>query len=112
MSFWNEDNYKVRLVDFTERFVPHNRLVRLYKQVKLQGEGKWKFEFILLWCGMDWQITEDYAGSDYFKYHPDVLPCPYSEHNVIAVTSVGISGEFADEVSLVIEEFEGNNERL
>ena len=103
MSFWSDFNYKVRLADFTERFIPHNKLVRLYKQVKLQGEGKWEWEFQLLWQGMDWQITEGYISSDYFKYHTDVLPCPYSEHNVVAVTSVGINGEFADEVSLVIE---------
>ena len=103
MSFWNEENYKVRLVDFAERFIPHNKLVRLYKQVKLQDEGKWAWEFQLLWQGMDWQITEGYINSDYFKYHTDVLPCPYSEHNVVAVTSVGINGEFADEISLVIE---------
>lgn len=103
MCFWSDFNYKVRLMNFVERFVPHNRTVKLYKQVRLKNEGKWEFEFVLLWQGMDWQITEGYIGSDYFKYHPDVLPCPYSEHNVIALTSVGISGEFADEVSLVIE---------
>lgn len=103
MSFWNEENYKVRLADFVERFVPHNRLIRLYKQVRLKGEGKWEFEYPLLWQGMDWQVTEGYADSDYFKCHPTVEPCPYSEKNVISVTSVGISGEFADEVSFVIE---------
>lgn len=103
MSFWNDDNYEVRLVDFVERFVPHNRSVKLFKQVRLKDEGKWEFEFVLLWQGMDWQITEGYVNSNYFKCHQDVLPCPYNEHNVVAVTSVGISGEFADEISLVIE---------
>jgi hypothetical protein len=103
MSFWNEENYKVRLADFVERFVPHNRLIRLYKRVRLKDDGKWELEYFLLWRGMDWQVTEGYADSDYFKHHQDVEPCPYSEHNVVSVTSVGISGEFADEVSLVIE---------
>ena len=103
MSFWNDDNYKIRLAYFVERFVAHNSSVKLYKQIRIENDEKWRFEYTLLWRGMDWQITEGYADSDYFKYHQDVLPCPYSKNNVVKVTSVGISGEFADEVSIVIE---------
>lgn len=102
MSFWNENNYKVRLADFVERFVPHNRKVKLFQQIRIETEEKYQFLYHLLWQGMDWQITEGYIDSDYFKYHPNVEPCPFCEHNVVAITSVGISGEFADEVSIII----------
>lgn len=101
MSFWNKDTYNIQLSDFVERFVAHNTCVKLYKQVRLENEGKWKF--VLLWRGMDWQITEGYNESDYFKYHPDVEPCPFSKNNVVVITSVGLSGEFADEASIIIE---------
>lgn len=100
MSFWkNEEEYRVRLADFVERFVAHNTYVKLFTEKKLENE----WEYTLVWKGMDWQITEGYINSDYFRVHKDVLPCPYSENNVIKVTSVGISGEFGDETSLVIE---------
>lgn len=104
MSFWNEDNYKVKLVDFTERFIPHNRLVRLYTTERKQDEqGLMVTEWTKIWQGMDWQITEGYADSSYFKMHPDVLPCPYPQVNVIAVTNFGTASDCADEVSLIVE---------
>ena len=107
MSFWNDENYKVRLVDFTERFIAHNTEVRLFKHTRVKDEqGLMVNQFGLLWRGMDWQITEGYADSDYFKYHPDVEPCPYSEWNVVAITSAGIIGGFTDEASLIIEELQ------
>lgn len=106
MSFWNnEEEYKVKLAHFTERFIAHNTCVKLFTEKRIVNEqGKNKFEYTPIWQGMDWQITESYVNSDYFKYHQDVLPCPYSENNVVKVTSVDISGEFADEVSLVIDD--------
>ena len=104
MSFWNEDNYKVRLVDFTERFIAHNTEVRLYTHKRVKDEqGLMVNQFDLVWRGMSWQITEGYANSDYFRVHPDVLPCPYGEANVVGLTSAGISGDFTDDASLVIE---------
>lgn len=104
MSFWNNDNYKVKLVDFTERFIAHNTEVRLYTHKRIKGEqGLMANQFDLVWRGMDWQITEGYANSDYFRFHPGVLPCPYSEANVVAITSAGISGDFTDDVSLIVE---------
>lgn len=111
MSFWNEDNYKIKLVDFAERFIPHNSFVRLFKHKRVKNEqGLMVNQFDLLWAGMDWQITEGYINSDYFKLHTDVKPCPYSEWNVVGITSAGISGDFTDDISLVIEELEENNE--
>jgi hypothetical protein len=106
MSFWNKENYNIRLSDFVERFVPHNTCVKLFKHILHKNEEKWCHEYVFLWRGMDWQITEGYSCSDYFKYHPDVEPCPFSENNVVSITSVGLSGEFADEVSLVVEELQ------
>lgn len=104
MSFWNEENYKVRLVDFTERFIPHNTSVKLFTHKRVKNEqGLMVNQFDLLWAGMDWQITEGYINSYYFKVHQDVLPCPYSEANVVGLTSAGISGDFTDDASLVIE---------
>lgn len=104
MSFWTNDNeYKVKLMDFIERFVAHNIFVRLFKEKRLNEDGHIEWEYITIWKGMEWQITEGYINSDYFRTHPDVEPCPYAEANVIKVTSVGISGEFGDEASLVIE---------
>ena len=105
MSFWkNEEEYKVRLVDFVERFVAHNTWVKLFSEKRVKNEqGQNQWEYTLVWKGMSWQITEGYINSDYFRVHKEVLPCPYSKNNVVKVTSVGISGEFGDEVSLVIE---------
>ena len=106
MSFWkNEEEYKVKLVDFVERFVGHNRHIKLYTQKREKNqEGIMETVSTLVWKGMDWQIAKDYVDSDYFRIHPDVLPCPYGEANVVAVTSIGIPGGFADDVSLVIDE--------
>lgn len=104
MSFWkNEKEYKVKLVDFIERFVAHNTCVKLFTEERVvneQGGGN-EFLYSLIWCGQDWKIR--HTNSDYFKNHKEVLPCPYSEYNVVKVTSVGINGQFADEVSLVVE---------
>lgn len=58
MSFWNEENYKVRLVDFVERFVPHNNLIRLYKQVRLKDKKCYKTEVGL--CSKP-EIPEDFV---------------------------------------------------
>lgn len=102
MSFWDEETYKVKVVDFVERFIAHNTLVKLFTEKRID-DGKNRFEYTLVWKGMDWQITEGYADSDYFKVHPDVEPCPFSEANVVKITSVGIIGEFADDASLVVE---------
>ena len=105
MSFWkNDEEYKVRLVDFVERFVAHNTSVKLFVERREKNEeGIMVSCYELLWGGMDWQITEGYADSDYFRVHPEVLPCPYGENNVVKITSVGISGNFADDASLIIE---------
>lgn len=104
MSFWNEDNYKVRLVDFTERFITHNTRVRLYTHKRVKDEqGLMVNQYDLVWKGMDWQITEGCVNSAYFRVHPDVLPCPYGEANVVGLISAGISGDFTDDASLVIE---------
>ena len=103
MSFWDDNNYKVRLVDFVERFVAHNSTVMLYTKEIVIEDGLKSNKFNLIWRGMDWQITEEYADSDYFKAHTDVLPCPYGELNVVALTSAGISGDFTDDVSLIVE---------
>jgi hypothetical protein len=104
MSFWDKDNYKVRLVDFIERFVTHNTIVRLFKHTRIKDEqGMLVNRYDLLWTGMDWQITEGYADSSYFKMHKDVEPCPYGEFNVIAITSADISGDCTCEASLIIE---------
>jgi hypothetical protein len=91
-------------MDFVERFVAHNTSVKLFTHRRVKDEqGLMVNEFNLLWEGMDWQITEGYACSDYFKCHSDVKPCPYSECNVIAITSAGISGEFTDDASIILE---------
>ena len=104
MSFWNDENYKVKLVDFAERFIAHNTFVMLFKHTRIKDEqGMLVNRFDLLWKGMDWQITEGYADSDYFRYHPDVKPCPYAEFNVIGITSADISGDCTCEASLIIE---------
>ena len=59
MSFWNDNDYKVRLVDFTERFIAHNTEVRLFKHTRVKDEqGLVGNRYDLLWRGMDWQITE------------------------------------------------------
>ena len=105
MSFWNtEKEYKVKLVNFTERFIKHNTLVKLYTQhYQRNFQGIKESYYTLRWKGMDWQITEGYINSNYFNVHEEVLPCPYSEANVVSVTSFGINGSFADEMSIVIE---------
>jgi hypothetical protein len=104
MSFWNEDNYKVRVVDFVERFTAHNTVIKLYTEhYFINEEGMPVHDYIQIWKGMDWQITEGYADSDYFKVHTDVLPCPYSEANVVKTMNIGHVATTSDEVSLIIE---------
>ena len=95
------------MVDFVERFIAHNTSIQLFKHTRVKNEqGIMVNQFDLLWSGMDWQITEGYADSDYFKFHPDVLPCPYGEYNVVGLTSAGISGDCTCEASLIIEELQ------
>ena len=105
MSYWkNDEEYQMKLVNFIERFVAHNTLVNLYSQkFEVNSEGIRYTVNDLLWSGMDWQITEDYSGSDYFKFHPDVLPCLYGECNVVKVTGLGLHEGTSDEISLVID---------
>jgi hypothetical protein len=104
MSFWNEDNYKVRVVDFVERFTAHNTAIKLYTEhYFINEEGMPVHDYIQIWKGMDWQITEGYADSDYFKVHTDVLPCPYSEANVVKTMNIGHVATTSEEVSLIIE---------
>lgn len=109
MSFWkNEEEYKVKLVDFTERFIPHNFQVNLYLDRGRNTSGFREYERI--WTGMDWQITEGYSDSNYFKVHNDVLPCPYSEVNVVGVIGLCRFPGAVDEVSLVVEKLENFKE--
>ena len=104
MSFWNEDTYKVRVVDFVERFVAHNTVIKLYTEHCFKNEeGVGVHDYVQIWKGMDWQITEGYINSDYFKAHTDVLPCPYSESNVVKTKNIGYVASISDEVSLIIE---------
>lgn len=105
MSFWNEDTYKVKLSDFIERFVAHNSVVKLYTMERIKNEeGIWVNQYDQVWKGMDWQITEGYINKDYFETHPEVLPCPYSEANVVKIMNIGHVATISDEVSLVIDE--------
>ena len=104
MSFWNEDSYKVRVVDFVERFTAHNTVVKLYTMQRIKNdEDIWVNQYDPIWKGMDWQITEGYADRDYFKVHTDVLPCPYSEANVVKTMNIGHVATTSEEVSLIIE---------
>lgn len=106
MSFWNEDNYKMKLVHFTERFIPHNTSVRLYTHKRVTNDqGMRVNQFDLIWKGMSWQIIDGARTiSDYSTLHREVCPCPYSEANVVSITSAGITGISTDEISLIIEE--------
>lgn len=105
MSFWkNEEEYKVKLVDFVERFVAHNSVIKLYTMKRIKNEeGIWVNQYDQVWKGMDWQITEGYINKDYFRTHPEVLPCPYSEANVVKTMNIGHVATTSDEVSLVID---------
>ena len=98
------EEYKVSVADFVKRFIRHNTVVKLFTRFGIANEdGVREWEYILVWEGMDWQVAEDYPSSSYYAVHPDVEPCPYSKANVASVTSFGLSGEFADEASLIIE---------
>lgn len=93
----------MKLDVFRKKFIPHNYVVNLYtvKECYLEDNiiGN---EWTKVWKGMDWQIEKGYAKSDYFKVHPDVLPCPYSDNKVLFIRAndrlMGI-----DEVSIVID---------
>lgn len=97
MSYWNEENYRVTLEDFVERFIPHNYTVNLYIQKKVDQGHEWK----RLWRGMDWQITDN--DSEYFRVHKEVLPCPYFDRNVIGICGLKDCPDAVDEVSIILD---------
>lgn len=101
MSFWKNDNeYKVNLGDFVERFVAHNTFITLYTTGKTtSGKHIWH----KVWYGMDWQIAPDYPESEYYRAHPDVLPCPYTKNNVVAVRGAFEGWHTVDNIALEIE---------
>lgn len=101
MSYWKNDNeYKVNLDDFVERFVAHNTCITLYTTEKTtSGEHIWH----KVWSGMDWQISPDYIGSEYYRAHLDVLPCPYTKYNVVAVRGAFEGFQSVDNIALEIE---------
>ena len=107
MSFWKNNNeYKVNLDDFVERFVAHNTCITLYTTEKTSGGHIWH----KVWSGMDWQIAPDYIKSEYYHAHPDVLPCPYTKYNVVAVWGAFEGFHSVDDIALEIE-MEVKNER-
>ena len=105
MSYWkNEEEYKMSLVHFIERFVAHKTSIRLYTQKRIKDETGIRYnQYELVWKGMDWQVTEFYSEPEYFRTHPEVLPCPYSKANVVKVMSLDCRGDCTDEISIVIE---------
>ena len=98
MSYWkNDEEYKMTLIHFLERFVAHNTFIRLYTQKRLKDEtGIMYNQYEHVWRGMDWQITDAYS-------EPEVPPCPYAENNVVGVMSLGCKGDCSDEISIVID---------
>lgn len=100
MSFWKTDNeYKVNLGDFVERFVAHNTYITLYTMETTSDGHVWHKK----WSGMDWQIAPDYPESDYYRVHPYVLPCPYTKNNVVAVIGTFEGWHTVDNIALEIE---------
>ena len=100
MSFWKNDNeYKVNLDDFVERFVAHNTCITLYTMETTSEGHVWN----AVWRGMDWQIAPDYPESGYYYAHPDVLPCPYAKNNVVAVRGAFEGWHTVDNIALEIE---------
>ena len=93
----------MKLDRFRKKFIPHNYVVNLYtvKECEIEENVKGN-EWTKVWKGMDWQIPKNYANSDYFRVHPEVLPCPYTSCKVLFIRAndrlMGI-----DEVSVVIE---------
>lgn len=94
----------IKLCDFVEQFVEHNSTVYLYKE-HFEIENKVRIRHDeLLWRGMDWQISFAPGDLDYFKAHPEVLPCPYREAIVEkVVTPQSIIPAIVD-VGIVIKE--------
>ena len=84
----------LKLKDFTKKFIPNGTKVTLYTLNPNKPDTK-------VWEGMDWQIPFSYKGSDYFRLHPEVLPCPYSDNNVISVKDGSIYP--SKRMSLIIE---------
>lgn len=100
MSFWkNDDEYKVKLEDFIERFVGHNTFITLYTGERTSNGHVWHKK----WSGMDWQIAPDYIESEYYRSHPDVLPCPYARNNVVAVRGAFEGCQAVDNIAIEIE---------
>lgn len=96
------------LEEFMERYIAHNTVVTLWDKTSVQKEkdGPYYHKHEKLWSGMDWQIAPDYEESAYFYHHPDVEPCPYTQHYVEEV--IGNPEErgmnTVDSIHLVIRE--------
>lgn len=96
----------IKLCDFVERFVGHNSTVYLYKEYfELKDKIRVRHDE-LLWRGMDWQISFAYDDSDYFKVHPEVLPCPYRDAIVEKVVTPQSVISAIGDVGIVIKEIE------
>lgn len=94
----------IKLCDFVERFVGHNSTVYLYKEhYEIENKSRVRHDE-LLWFGKDWQISFAYDDSDYFKTHPEVLPCPYRDAIVEKVVTPQSIIPAIGDVGIVIKE--------
>lgn len=94
----------IKLCDFVERFVGHNSTVYLYKEhFEIENKSRIRHDE-LLWFGKDWQISFAYDDSDYFKTHPEVLPCPYRNAIVEKVVTPQSVITAIGDVGIVIRE--------
>lgn len=94
----------IKLCDFVERFVGYNSTVYLYKEhFELKDKIRVRHDE-LLWFEKDWQISFAYDDSDYFKTHPEVLPCPYRDAIVEKVVTPQSIIPAIGDVGIVIKE--------
>ena len=99
-------NTRIPLWEFCERFVAQNTEVYLYEEeVYLDEEGVVQQKIYPLEEVMDWQIFPDYEESSYFRFHPEVHKCKYSDYNVVKVINSFEESchERIDCVALVVE---------
>ena len=81
-------NTRISLWEFCERFVGNNTEVYLYEEeVYLDEDGDIHQKIYPLEVVMDWQIASDYEESHYFRCHPEVHKCKYSDYSVVKVVN-------------------------
>lgn len=58
----------MKVKEFVNKFVAHNSTVCIYNQKRVHTKDNgFYYEFVPLWSGMDWQVTDNKEDMEYCK---------------------------------------------